>query len=382
MATNTLLSGFSERERAILRDAAQHHRAGGVRTHRSIREAIRRGTLQAVEYVRNDSGALVSVDQVLQLGGLAFSPEAVAGVTQPEIWSGLRPEHHRSHLRTVITLEPIAADSVGLCVSAGYAVARVLVRSREHQFARPMPGRFDRLISAAVGPVRLIHIEPEPEDPDPVDRESLVEVLDGGIPIGSRIQGELLQPLAAGRYGTSGLRLASTALLRVYDLDPSGELTDAALNGYRYTISGITPGDRGAALLELAEDVRGRVVDYSPLRIVDSTGRDGRYTLAPSVTIDGTEYVREWDTSVTPPVMRLPVIESITEQLDDNDDPIVDGDVILPGAPRLRGYDPADTEYEQWYEHVANYSNQTASTGGWCEATWTGREWSVARVDC
>lgn len=113
---------------------------------------------QNVVRVKNTTGATVPRFGVLGIAGLELEPD---GQTFPDVivFSGETPTTVSHANRFLVTLEPIAADRVGLAAAAGVFPCKVNLTNTTHQFATVKNNDATQLASAACGVLQLLWIE-------------------------------------------------------------------------------------------------------------------------------------------------------------------------------------------------------------------------------
>lgn len=340
----------------IDRDREQGTRADAML---DLRTHINRVSRRVPILIRNDSADDVDRFALMGLDNLLIGPDdgnEHEFLREVDFAANVPALHHRLF---AVTEEPIRAGGTGEATLEGIVHIHALTGGAALSYVRPVPGEIYAQGSSA-GPLRILAIE---STADGAGLRLAKCWLSIGRQAGEVITGVLQQPLASATWSTgAGLpREGATALLRVYDIDPANELTDQAR--YQYEITGWTPTDpddlEAGQSLQIDADIRYRLADNHPLHVIDSTDRDAVYSVA-----DGWESSGNWDGTT----LTIPVNETIPEvEAGDPPEPVIDGTLVLPGAPRLSATDR--------YELVVNRGPNTRANGAVIAAVWTGMEW-------
>jgi hypothetical protein len=397
------INGFSAgtwKQIAAAVDAVQN---GGNRRSllREIERLIRRGTQSVRVLVQNDSGKDIDRGEVLGLDRLLIQRDENADSWQDDLdFSGSIPRrHHRSF---VITDEPIRSGGVGEAIIEGVANVQVQYRSGTHGFAVPIPNESGWLQSALSGWARIYDVDTTDRLNNEVDGNGdfvdefpihwarvWLNPLVNGHPIGEVIQGQLMRDLSAANWTRTAngpalnRREATVSLLNVFDVDVDNELYDQAR--FQYEVVDWIPHnpDYDNAVdpphneIVINYDLRNGslIQEHWPLHVIDSTGRNGVWTVDADWSNDG-----RWTPAAggQPGRYRIPIKEPIPPVLDPDELPNevekIDGKIVVPGSSMYRRTDR--------YELVTNRRFLSAAVNAWVTAIWTGTEYQIIAVSC
>lgn len=363
---------------------------------REIERLVRRGTQSVRVLVQNDSGRDINRGDVLGLDRLLIRRHENPDAWQSDLdFAGSTPRRH--HGSFAVTDEPIRPGGVGEAIIQGVASVPVQYRSRTHGFAGPIPNETGFLQSALSGWARICDVDTTDRRNGEVDGDGefvdefpiywarvWLNPLVNGHPPGEVISGRLMKDISSAGWrraaaGPSAQRRESTvSLLQVWDVDGDNELNDQAR--FQYTIVDWVPWSDAA---EDAGDPHNEIVirhdlrngsliqEHWPLHVIDSTGRDGIWTVDADWSNDD-----RWTPEAFPvqAEYRIPIKEPIPEVLDDDELPVIDGKLVVPGASM---WTPTER-----YELVTNRRALSAAVNAWCSAIWTGTEYEIISASC
>lgn len=110
---------------------------------------------QTCAYVRNDSDTDAPMNGILELDGVAISPDDnEPSFRDSPTFKGKKPADATAPF--CITLEPIPAGKCGRALFCGLSAVRLDVADTDHGFAVPSAGNVAGLVSAATGPARIL----------------------------------------------------------------------------------------------------------------------------------------------------------------------------------------------------------------------------------
>jgi hypothetical protein len=386
--------GFSAGTWKQIASAVEAVEHGGNRRSllREMERLIRRGTQSVRVLVQNNSGQDVDRGEVLGIDRLLIQRDENADEWQRDLdfAASLPRKHHGSF---VVADEPIRAGGTGEAILEGACVVKVQFRARAHGFASPVLSETGYLRTEPTGWARLLDVDTTERlndakdddgefiDPFPVHwARAYLNPLVNGHPVGEVIQGQLVKDISAAswrsvRKGPSASRReASVSLLRVWDIDADNELFDQ--ERFQFDIVDYVPWNQDA---EDAGDPHNEIVigydlrngslirEHWPLHIIDSTGRNGVWTVDTDWQSD-----ERWDAANKR--YRIPIKEPVPAILDEDDNAVIDGTLVLPGADMLKATDR--------HELVVNRRGISAAINAWATAMWTGTEYELIAVSC
>lgn len=121
-----------------------------------LQRLIDRGSQSGRVLVKNVSDRTVRTGEVLGVTRLmvSFDENSAAWADSDLSYHGSTPRV--SHDAIVIAESPILPGQSGQCIDSGACLVKVQQRNPAHQFAKPMPGRGQNLVSCYDGPVRIV----------------------------------------------------------------------------------------------------------------------------------------------------------------------------------------------------------------------------------
>lgn len=121
-----------------------------------LQRLIDRGSQSGRVLVKNVSDRTVRTGEVLGVTRLmiAFDENSSAWADADLSYHGRTPRVSQDAI--VIAESPILPGQSGQCIDSGACLVKVQQRNPAHQFAKPMPGRGQNLVSCYDGPVRIV----------------------------------------------------------------------------------------------------------------------------------------------------------------------------------------------------------------------------------